>query len=70
MTTSDSQKTTGGQKIKKCPACNGEFSADLVVCPNDRTMLLTPKKDELIGQILNDRYKVVEEVGRGGMRAV
>ncbi len=33
-------------------------------------MLLTPKKDELIGQILNDRYKVVEEVGRGGMSAV
>jgi len=66
----DPQQTTGGQKIKKCPACNGEFPADLVVCPNDRTMLLTPKKDELIGQILNDRYKVVEEVGRGGMSAV
>jgi serine/threonine-protein kinase len=33
-------------------------------------MLLTPQKDELIGQILNDRYKVVEEVGRGGMSAV
>lgn len=66
----DSQQTTGGQKIKKCPACNGEFPSDLVVCPNDRTMLLTPKKDELIGQILNDRYKVVEEVGRGGMSAV
>ncbi|MGD9683129.1 MAG: serine/threonine protein kinase [Candidatus Obscuribacterales bacterium] len=57
-------------KIKKCPACNGEFPGHLVVCPNDRTMLLTPKKDELIGQILNDRYKVVEEVGRGGMSAV
>ncbi|MBZ0185286.1 MAG: protein kinase, partial [Candidatus Obscuribacterales bacterium] len=55
---------------KKCPACNGEFPGNLVVCPNDRTMLLTPKKDELIGQILNDRYKVVEEVGRGGMSAV
>ncbi len=33
-------------------------------------MLLAPQKDELIGQILNERYKVVAEVGRGGMSAV
>ncbi|MBX3134702.1 protein kinase [Candidatus Obscuribacterales bacterium] len=60
-----------GPKVKKCPACNEEYQdTNLVVCPKDRTMLLTPQKDELIGQILNDRYKVVEEVGRGGMSAV
>ncbi len=71
--TLESQQSTGGQgpKIKKCPACNEEYQdVNLVVCPRDRTMLLTPQKDELIGQILNDRYKVVEEVGRGGMSAV
>lgn len=62
---------TQGPKVKKCPACNEEYQdTNLVVCPKDRTMLLTPQKDELIGQILNDRYKVVEEVGRGGMSAV
>ena len=64
------QKTTGGQKIKKCPQCNAEYSGNEIVCPKDRTMLLAPQKDELIGQILNERYKVVEEVGRGGMSAV
>ncbi len=69
--TLESQQTTGGPKVKKCPACNEEYQdSNLVVCPKDRTMLLTPQKDELLGQILNDRYKVVEEVGRGGMSAV
>lgn len=71
MTLESQQQTTGGPKVKKCPACNEEYQdTNLVVCPKDRTMLLTPQKDELIGQILNDRYKVVEEVGRGGMSAV
>jgi len=69
--TLDSQQTTGsGTKVKKCPACNEEYQQDMVVCPKDRTMLLTPQKDELIGQILNERYKVVKEVGRGGLSAV
>jgi serine/threonine protein kinase len=71
VTLDSQQQTTGVPKIKKCPACNEEYQdTNLVVCPKDRTMLLTPQKDELIGQILNDRYKVVEEVGRGGMSAV
>lgn len=71
MTLDSQQQTTGVPKVKKCPACNEEYQdTNLVVCPKDRTMLLTPQKDELIGQILNDRYKVVEEVGRGGMSAV
>jgi len=71
VTLESQQQTSGGPKVKKCPACNEEYQdTNLVVCPKDRTMLLTPQKDELIGQILNDRYKVVEEVGRGGMSAV
>ncbi|MDZ4834907.1 MAG: serine/threonine-protein kinase [Candidatus Melainabacteria bacterium] len=71
MTLDSQPQTTGLPKVKKCPACNEEYQdTNLVVCPKDRTMLLTPQKDELIGQILNDRYKVVEEVGRGGMSAV
>lgn len=34
---------SGRDQIKKCPACNEEFEDwNLVVCPKDRTMLLTP----------------------------
>lgn len=57
--------------MKKCPACNEEYQdTQLVVCPKDRTMLLTPQKDALIGQLLNDRYRILEESGRGGLSAV
>lgn len=33
-------------------------------------MLMFMQKDELLGTILNDRYRVLEEVGRGGMSIV
>lgn len=33
-------------------------------------MLMFVQKDELLGTILNDRYGVLSEVGRGGMSIV
>lgn len=42
-------------RFKICPACDTKFQEDLVVCPYDRTMLLTPvrKTDSLLGKIGN-----------------
>lgn len=55
---------------KLCPACKKEFAGTLVVCPHDKTMLMNVKEDELIGTVLNERYVITSEIGRGGMSIV
>ncbi len=57
-------------KRKVCPVCKREFPPAQAVCPHDKSMLMYVQKDELIGTILNDRYRVLSEVGRGGMSIV
>ncbi|MBS1990712.1 MAG: serine/threonine protein kinase [Cyanobacteria bacterium SZAS LIN-3] len=57
-------------KKKVCPVCKREFPATQAVCPTDKSMLMYVQKDELIGTVLNDRYRVLVEVGRGGMSIV
>lgn len=57
-------------KRKLCPACKKEFAGTLVVCPHDKTMLMNVKEDELIGTVLNERYVITSEIGRGGMSIV
>lgn len=57
-------------KKKICTSCKREFPANISVCPYDKSMLMFLQKDELLGTILNDRYRVIEEVGRGGMSVV
>jgi serine/threonine protein kinase len=57
-------------KKKVCPVCKREFPATQAVCPTDKSMLMYVQKDELIGTVLNDRYRVLIEVGRGGMSIV
>jgi len=67
MTFEDPANTT---KKKVCTSCKREFPATQAVCPYDKSMLMFLQKDELLGTILNDRYRVLEEVGRGGMSIV
>lgn len=58
------------RNIKKaCPACKKEFVGTLVVCMHDGTLLI-PVKESLVGQVLAQKYRVVEEIGRGGMSIV
>lgn len=52
---------------KKCPQCGETYqNSQLVVCPKDRTMLMTLNKDSkvieelVIGTVLNDRYLVTD----------
>ena len=54
---------------KKCPACLREFVGTIVVCQHDNT-LLVPVKETLVGKLLANKYRVLEEVGRGGMSIV
>ena len=52
------------QKI--CPQCEKRFANDLVVCPEDRTMLMArSEEDTLVGMVLNERYQVVEVLHKG-----
>lgn len=53
-----------------CLACNNTFVGVGDKCPNDGTQLVTVGHDENIGRLINDRFKVIELVGKGGMGAV
>lgn len=64
------QGEQGVELTKKCPACQATYPDNFIVCQNDKVILVKIKKDKLLGQILNERYKVVEEIGRGGMSIV
>ncbi len=55
-----------------CPACNTTYEASVEVCPNDGTRLyqLEPGDDPLVGVVLDERFRVDELIGQGGMGAV
>ncbi|HEY9776648.1 MAG TPA: serine/threonine-protein kinase [Planktothrix sp.] len=54
---------------KRCPACEREFTGTLVVCQHDGTLLI-PVKESLVGQVLANKYTVLQEIGQGGMSIV
>ncbi|UJR79399.1 serine/threonine-protein kinase [Sandaracinus amylolyticus] len=65
--------------MKICPACKTEFQGGEVFCPNDGARLQTPSQlaappldanDVLVGQILDDRYRILRRIGEGGMGIV
>jgi serine/threonine protein kinase/tetratricopeptide (TPR) repeat protein len=67
----------------KCPQCGREFPSDESVCPDDGSTLRAdatvsddalptppPAPDPLIGVVLDDKYRLDELLGQGGMGAV
>jgi eukaryotic-like serine/threonine-protein kinase len=62
----DDQQTSG----KMCLACSQTFAFALTHCPKDGTPLIPFGHDENLGKVINEKYKILELVGKGGMGSV
>jgi eukaryotic-like serine/threonine-protein kinase len=51
-----------------CPTCRTQCEESVPICPLDGTQL--PAPPPLLGQILGDRYRILERIGEGGMGTV
>ncbi|MGH7526837.1 MAG: protein kinase domain-containing protein, partial [Gemmatimonadales bacterium] len=58
-----------GEKI--CPLCGGLFGPEHRFCPNDGAVLRARAgAEELIGQVIAERYHILSKLGEGGMGRV
>ena len=60
-----------------CPTCGRHYSPDFAICPQDKTPLQadatvidSPPTDPLIGHTLDEKYRLEERLGVGGMGTV
>ena len=55
---------------KYCPKCFKKYPPEAERCAQDGSYLVTPMDRDLTGETLDDRYTVLERIGRGGMGVV
>jgi serine/threonine-protein kinase len=57
--------------MKQCPVCKRELSDELEYCPFDgRSLTGLNHSDGLVGTLLDDKYRLDEKIGEGGMGSV
>ncbi|HEY7544961.1 MAG TPA: serine/threonine-protein kinase, partial [Blastocatellia bacterium] len=57
--------------MKQCPVCKREMKEHLLYCPFDGNALVqVVERDALVGAVLDNKYRIDEKVGEGGMGRV
>ena len=55
---------------KYCPKCFKKYPQDAKRCPEDGSYLVSTTDRDLTGEVLDERYTILERIGRGGMGVV
>jgi serine/threonine protein kinase len=56
--------------MKLCLVCNFQFEDEQELCPKDYSKLVPLGKDQLIGKLIQDRYRVESVLAKGSMGVV